>query len=114
MFFSRRSALTAFGAGCAAWVTGRALSTDLLVARLREGGLVLFFRHADTIGVACSRSFRMGDRAGQRYISRAGREQARRIAARLDTLGIPLEFPILAGAVCYVHDTAASVWRACK
>lgn len=108
MFLFRRSALTAFGAGCAAWVTGRALSTDILVARLREGGLVLFFRHADTIGVACDRSFRIGDRAGQRNISRAGLEQARRIAARLDKLDIPLEFPILAGPVYRACDTADS------
>jgi len=39
-----------------------------------------------------------------------GHEQACRIAARLDTLGIPLEFPILAVPVYCARDTAGSGW----
>ena len=50
-----------------------------LVARLRQGGLILFFRHADTRGEPCDSSFRVGDRPGQRNLSPAGRMQARRI-----------------------------------
>ncbi len=42
-----------------------------IAAGLRKGGLVMFFRHADTRGMPCDRSFRVGDRAGQRNISAA-------------------------------------------
>ncbi len=77
-----------------------------LVAALRGGGHVLFFRHADTRGEPCDRSFRIGDRAGQRNISPAGRAQSARIGARLAELGIPLALPVLAGPVFRARDTA--------
>ncbi|MCA3013713.1 MAG: hypothetical protein INH41_15125, partial [Myxococcaceae bacterium] len=47
-----------------------------LIARLQTGGLVLYFRHADTLGMPCDRSFRIGDREGQRNISAAGQVQS--------------------------------------
>lgn len=77
-----------------------------LLARLRAGGMVLFLRHADTIGEPCDRSYRIGDRAGQRNISERGREQSRRIGARLAALGIPVQHPVLAGPVFRARDTA--------
>ncbi len=77
-----------------------------LVARLRAGGMVLFFRHADTIGEPCDRSFRIGDRAGQRNISAGGREQSVRIGARIAASGIPVQIPVLAGPVFRARDTA--------
>ena len=86
-------------------------ASDLL-PRLRAGGLVLFFRHADTRGEPCDQSFRLGDRAGQRNISPRGREQSRRIAARMAELGIPLQFPVLAGPVYRARDTAEEGWGA--
>src|SRR4051812_45679993 len=61
-----------------------------LLMRVRGGGLVLYFRHADTGGEPCDRSFRVGDRAGQRNLSEAGRVQARRIGERLRDLGVPV------------------------
>jgi hypothetical protein len=51
-----------------------------LVERLRRGGLVLFFRHADTTGMPCDRSYRIGDRAGQRNLSSDGRERRMLVA----------------------------------
>lgn len=77
-----------------------------LVAQLRQGGLVLFFRHADTRGEACDRSYRIGDRAGQRNLAPEGRAQAVRLGARLAELGIPIETPVLAGPVFRARDTA--------
>lgn len=77
-----------------------------LVARLRRGGLVIFLRHADTAGEPCDRSFRIGDRAGQRNISPAGRRQAAEIGARLAALGIPVGLPVLASPVFRARDTA--------
>lgn len=77
-----------------------------LLARLRQGGLVLYFRHADTRGEPCDRSFRIGDRAGQRNLSPAGREQAARLGQALAAERIPLAAPILAGPVFRARDTA--------
>ena len=77
-----------------------------LVARLRAGGLVLFFRHADTRGEPCDRSFRVGDRPGQRNLAPEGRVQSVRIGARLAELGIPIGRPVLAGPVYRARDTA--------
>lgn len=77
-----------------------------LIARLRHGGMVMFFRHADTGGEPCDRSFRIGDRAGQRNISPAGRRQAAEIGSRLAALGIPVALPVLAGPVFRARDTA--------
>jgi phosphohistidine phosphatase SixA len=85
-----------------------------LVARLRRGGLVLFFRHADTTGENCDITFRLGDRAGQRNIAPRGREQSRRIGARMAELGIPLAVPVLAGPVYRARDTAEEAFGAAQ
>lgn len=77
-----------------------------LVRRLRAGGLVLFFRHADTRGEPCDRSYRIGDRAGQRNLAPEGRAQAVRLGARMAELGIPVGEPVLAGPVFRARDTA--------
>jgi phosphohistidine phosphatase SixA len=83
-----------------------------LLPRLRAGGLVLFFRHADTMGEPCDRSFRVGDRAGQRNISPRGREQSAAIGARMRALGIPVQLPVLAGPVYRARDTAEHAFGA--
>jgi phosphohistidine phosphatase SixA len=77
-----------------------------LLARLRAGGLVLFFRHAGTLGQPCDRSFRVGDRAGQRNLSEAGREQAATLGPALARLGVPAALPVLSGPVHRARDTA--------
>lgn len=77
-----------------------------LIERLREGGLVVFFRHADTAGMACDRLYRIGQREGQRNISEDGREQSRQIGETVAALGIPIQEPILAGPVFRARDTA--------
>lgn len=81
-----------------------------LLDGLRRGGLVMFFRHADTTGMPCDRSFRIGDRDGQRNISEAGRAQSRRIGAAMAELGIPVERPVLAGPVFRAADTATEAF----
>lgn len=85
-----------------------------LLDRLRAGGLVLFFRHADTAGEPCDRSFRVGDRAGQRNLSPRGRMQSRQIAERMAPLGIPVQFSLLAGPVYRARDTAEAGWGAAR
>ena len=93
-------------------VTPESEAGRALVARLRRGGLVLFFRHADTRGEPCDRSFRVGDRPGQRNISEAGRAQARRVGERIRDLGIPVALPVLAGPVFRARDTAEEAFGA--
>ena len=83
-----------------------------MLAALGRGGLVLFFRHAATQGENCDRSFRVGDRPGQRNLSAAGRDQARRIGASLRDRAIPIEWPVLAGPVFRARDTAEEAFGA--
>ena len=83
-----------------------------LVERLRRGGLVLFFRHADTAGMRCDASYRIGDRAGQRNISARGREQSRRIGDAFRRLAVPYQRPVLAGPVYRARDTAEAAFGA--
>ncbi|WP_198372299.1 histidine phosphatase family protein [Roseomonas rosulenta] len=85
-----------------------------LVPALRGGGHVLFFRHADTRGENCDITYRVGDRAGQRNISPAGRAQSARIGARLAELRIPVETPVLAGPVYRARDTAEAAFGAAR
>jgi phosphohistidine phosphatase SixA len=77
-----------------------------LIERLRDGGLVMFFRHADTIGMPCDASFKIGDRKGQRNISERGQDQARSIGAAFNEYSIPFSTPVLAGPVYRARDTA--------
>ena len=77
-----------------------------LIEQLRQGGLVVFFRHADTAGMPCDRLYRIGQREGQRNISDDGREQARLIGETVAALEIPIQEPILAGPVFRARDTA--------
>lgn len=81
-----------------------------LVERLRRGGLVLFFHHADTAGMACDASYRIGDRAGQRNISARDREQSRRIGDAFRRLAMPYQRPVLAGPVYRARDTAEAAF----
>lgn len=89
----------------------RALSADepggkTLLERLRRGGLVVFFRHADTRGMPCDTTFQVGDRAGQRNLSEDGRAQSRLLGQRLQALNVPVAWPVLAGPVARARDTA--------
>lgn len=77
-----------------------------LVDRLRRGGAVLFFRHADTGGEPCDSLYRIGQREGQRNLSGSGREQSAAIGQRMAELGIPVALPVLAGPVFRARDTA--------
>lgn len=79
---------------------------DALAARLRAGGLVLFLRHAGTAGMPCDRSFRVGDREGQRNLSAEGRAQAAALGPALAALGVPVARPVPAGPVYRARDTA--------
>lgn len=77
-----------------------------LLERLREGGLVMYIRHADTTGQQCDTYNYSVGREGQRNISSMGREQAAELGKRIEELGIPMDEPILSGPVYRARDTA--------
>ena len=83
-----------------------------LVAALRGGGHVLFFRHADTRGEPCDRSFRVGDRAGQRNISPEGRAQSVRIGARLAEIPTDPAQPVL--LICNTQNRSRATLKALR
>jgi phosphohistidine phosphatase SixA len=74
--------------------------------RLRHGGLVILMRHASTVpGVGDPPGFRLGDCATQRNLSDLGRDEARRVGARLKAQRVPLE-RVYSSPWCRCHETA--------
>lgn len=81
----------------------RAVAADL-VAPLQTGGVVVVLRHAIT-DRSQTDTGDLGNRAGQRNLSEAGRAQARRIGAALTALRVPLG-QVLTSPVLRARDTA--------
>lgn len=78
----------------------------LLLTALRDGGHVIYFRHARTDWSQNDRDrSELGDCATQRNLSAEGREQSRRIGAAFRDLGIPVE-RVLSSAYCRCKDMA--------
>jgi phosphohistidine phosphatase SixA len=75
-----------------------------LVSAMREGGKVVFLRHAATVQEQIDTG-RLGDRAGQRNLSAAGIEQAREIGRAVRALNIRFH-RILVSPVFRARDTA--------
>ncbi len=80
------------------------LPDDALLPLLRAGGLNLYFRHAITDRAQVDTG-RRGDRAGQRNLSEAGRQQAVRLGQAFRALEIPVE-EVLTSEVFRAQDTA--------
>jgi phosphohistidine phosphatase SixA len=101
---SRRSVL--LGALIAALPVGaRAQATPAqLITAMREGGKVVFLRHAMTVAEQVDTG-RLGDRAGQRNLSPAGIEQARALGLAFRALDIRFG-RILVSPVFRARDTA--------
>ena len=77
-----------------------------LLAGLRGGGFVLYFRHADTDWTQSdTRGMNLEDCAAQRNLSDRGRENARAIGAAIRALAIPIG-PVLASPLCRTVETA--------
>ncbi|MBS7792235.1 histidine phosphatase family protein [Roseococcus sp. SDR] len=78
-----------------------------LLAALREGGLVIFLRHAETGSSAPDQmNAVLGDCATQRNLDATGRAQAVAIGAAFRELGIPVS-RVLASPYCRTLETAA-------
>jgi phosphohistidine phosphatase SixA len=78
-------------------------SAAALVEALRQGGYVIYFRHARTD--FSQRDSSLADCRSQRNLSDEGREQARAIGAAIRSLGIPIG-RVLASPFCRTRDTA--------
>jgi hypothetical protein len=79
---------------------------NALVEKLREGGYVLYMRHASTDfsqNDANSRSFE--DCANQRNLTDKGRDEARAVGKHIKRLGIPVG-TVLASPFCRTMETA--------
>lgn len=104
-------------AACAALASGgtRAQTADelagpALVAALRGGGYILFFRHASTdFGQSDERMSGYEDCALQRNLTDQGRAEARAIGADLRALGIPVG-DVLASPFCRAMETAQLIF----
>ena len=83
-----------------------AATDDEAIALMREGGKLLLVRHAATVpGLGDPPGFRLDDCATQRNLSDAGREEARRLGARLREAGVPVA-EVRSSAWCRCVDTA--------
>jgi hypothetical protein len=77
-----------------------------IVERLREGGYVLYMRHASTdFGQNDARMTSYEDCASQRNLSDEGRQEARDIGAHVQRLAIPIG-EVLASPYCRTMETA--------
>ena len=92
----------------------RKLTPALLVAELRRGGYVLYFRHSSTDFLqndARSRGF--DDCANQRNLTDAGREEARAIGAAVRKLDLPID-KVIASPLCRTMETARLAFGAAE
>lgn len=99
-------------AWCGVWVCLSTVSADetltgpALVQALRDGGYVIYFRHAATDWSQTDRDLHNLERCDmQRNLSDEGREQARTIGAAFQQLRLPVG-QVLASPMCRTLDTA--------
>jgi phosphohistidine phosphatase SixA len=87
-----------------------ALSGAALLAALRKGGYILYFRHTSTdFGQNDDRMTGFEDCATQRNLTDAGRDEARAIGAAIRALGIPIG-EVLASPFCRTRETAMLIF----
>src|SRR3954447_20948073 len=85
-----------------------------IIAKLRQGGYVLYMRHASTDfsqNDSANRSF--DDCANQRNLTDKGRDEARAVAAHVKRLGIPIG-EVLASPFCRTMETARLAFGTAK
>lgn len=85
---SRRGLLGGFALAAGLSRSGTAAAQQDPLAPLRQGGLLLFMRHANAPGIGDPPNFRIDDCATQRNLSDRGRAQAVAVGERLRGEGI--------------------------
>jgi phosphohistidine phosphatase SixA len=97
----------AFLGASAALLCPAARGSDRTWEALRAGGHVILMRHGSTVpGLGDPAGYKLGDCATQRNLSEAGREEARRVAARLRAERIVVA-RTYTSPWCRCRDTAA-------
>ncbi len=98
------------GHALAADPAAQTLSGPALHNALRQGGLILYFRHAATdFGQNDEQMTGYEDCARQRNLTDAGRDDARRIGDAIHRLGIPVG-DVLASPFCRTMETARIIF----
>jgi hypothetical protein len=86
------------------------LSGPRLLTALREGGLILYFRHTSTdFGQNDDQMTGYEDCARQRNLTDRGRDEAKRIGAAIERLRIPIG-DVLASPFCRTRETAQLIF----
>ena len=107
-------ALLVPAAALAQSATTPALGGADLLAALRAGGHVLYFRHADTDhSQNDQRMTSVEDCTTQRNLSEPGREHARALGDAIHALSIPIG-PVLASPLCRTVETAMLAFGAAR
>ena len=84
----------------------RKLAPAPLVAELRRGGYLIYFRHTSTdFSQNDARSRGFDDCANQRSLTDKGREEARAIGAAMRKLNLPID-KVIASPLCRTMETA--------
>jgi phosphohistidine phosphatase SixA len=76
-----------------------------LLAALRAGGHILYFRHADTDHSQVDRGVRLEDCTTQRNLTDRGRDHSRALGEAIRSLDIPIG-AVLASPMCRTMETA--------
>ena len=84
-----------------------------ILALLRQGGLLLFMRHANAPGVGDPDNFRVEDCSTQRNLSERGRAQAMEVGARLKREGVTWA-SVQSSRWCRCLDTARLAFGAAE
>jgi histidine phosphatase superfamily protein (branch 1) len=104
------AARVALGQSSPAATSTRQLAGPALLAALREGGYVIYFRHTSTdFGQNDDRMTGYEDCARQRNLTDVGRAEARAIGAAIRALGIPIG-RVLASPFCRTRETAELIF----
>ena len=99
-------ALTAPAAPVAQTTANPPLGGADLLAALRGGGYIIYFRHTDTDWSRNDRLMKgFDDCDNQRPLAEKGREHSRQIGEAIRALGIPIG-PVLASPMCRTVETA--------
>jgi phosphohistidine phosphatase SixA len=90
------------------------LAAAELLAALRAGGYVIYFRHADTDhSRQDQRPVNFDDCATQRVFSEKGRQNSRAIGEAIRALDVPIG-PVLASPLCRTVETAVLAFGSAK
>jgi phosphohistidine phosphatase SixA len=104
------AARIALGQSAPAAISTQQLAGPALLAALRQGGYVIYFRHASTdFGQNDDRMTGYEDCARQRNLTDAGRAEARAIGAAIRELGLPIG-RVLASPFCRTRETAELIF----